>query len=555
MPVNNNITNPSIASGSTPLRVVTGTYHLVIATGASVTVAPIYGLVKSIIATIALIWNGTSLLINSRQCSSMNKVITDLTTDLNIEKDNFFKKAVLDKTFGPLFKKEFEKPNETLANLEKEYDSLKTKQTDLADLVQESKQALFAGVLTTIPLFGVVLASAYLKVIHPIEETGAHGLVEAGFSELTRDLIRLLRMVSKNGDTLLQNPVYPVRGESISDTYEYNIRIFNSYLNKDKNIYPEYIKIPVNRGENQSPDLKGLDAAWIKNKKEDAPTMVVFHGNQQTMYSMPQQIAFYYEQGFNVLAVTMGGYPGSDEDKVITSESSTYQDADAVIKYLKDVKKATDIGVHGTSIGGTLAFAAAELHSDIKLVVADQTLDMAKNVGANNLKNVIGSIVPTAIIRGIVSGIFSSRVVHGLKNSDNTPYRTDGLNNLRKTKKMTADLFVIMSDQDHLMGRNNISRDKDGLYFRENFAGDLFRAKYPLIKKDDDISTFTKEEEEDYVKTLAKYELNQFRFSGGHCDWDDSKIIRKEDSKDPFNYENPFHEYFPMLKSNSEEKE
>lgn len=92
---------------------------------------------------------------------------------------------------------------------------------------------------------------------------------------------------------------------------------------------------------------------------------------------MRREAEFYFNQGFDVLVPTMGGYPGTT--KINPSEESTYQDVDAIKSFLAD-KGVKEAGYHGRSIGGTLAFRAATetdnpRSKEIKtlFVVADQT--------------------------------------------------------------------------------------------------------------------------------------------------------------------------------------
>ena len=89
--------------------------------------------------------------------------------------------------------------------------------------------------------------------------------------------------------------------------------------------------IPVeSRGEDQFLDamfLQGIDTS------PNAPAVVIFHGNGVTCYQMYEMGKWYQNQGYNVLMPTMGGYPGSPG--VHTSEASSYQDVEAIKKYLE----------------------------------------------------------------------------------------------------------------------------------------------------------------------------------------------------------------------------
>ncbi|MBS0655943.1 MAG: hypothetical protein JSR46_09215, partial [Verrucomicrobia bacterium] len=86
------------------------------------------------------------------------------------------------------------------------------------------------------------------------------------------------------------------------------------------------------------------------------PTVVIFHGNKMTGEHMDTFGDFYHSLGYDVLMPTIGGYPGSDQ--VETSEESTYRDVEGIKKFLQ-LKGVTEVGYHGFSIGGSLAFQAA----------------------------------------------------------------------------------------------------------------------------------------------------------------------------------------------------
>ncbi len=285
---------------------------------------------------------------------------------------------------------------------------------------------------------------------------------------------------------LLQGMLYPIRGQTMAQRkanpgYK---EILEWHENNLRKLKAETIEIPVNRGDAQG----SLAAMLIPVENEEKfdpnkPAMILFHGNGMTMEGMSAHAELYCKLGFNVMILTMGGYPGSDP-KVRTSEISTYQDAHAAIVYLKQ-KGVKDIGVHGTSIGGTLAFAAAEIHPEVvKFVVADQTLGSARDVAANVTRNITMGMAPASLIRGAVGGAFpAGKVVPGVIGPDGKPYVTDGLNNIRKAAvlreraengKENCEIFAIKSERDFLMGRKG---NQDG-GFEENFADDLILARY-----------------------------------------------------------------------------
>ena len=239
----------------------------------------------------------------------------------------------------------------------------------------------------------------------------------------------------------------------------------------------ESIQISVDRGDGKDHSISAAVISAEIGKPVDyaKPTMVLFHANAQTLNSMWDRADFFRKQGFNVLTVTMGGYPGSDIGTK-TSEASTYQDANAVMKHIRDLG-ADNICVYGVSIGGSLALAAADLHSEVvKCVIADQTFDNAVNVAGNLMRNGTKSFKSffESIGKGAARGAFTKgEVVPGVFKKG-LPYQTDGIDNSKKAeslKSTNCNLFVIKSDRDTFMGRN-----QQGEVFTEDFGLDLVSA-------------------------------------------------------------------------------
>ncbi len=238
--------------------------------------------------------------------------------------------------------------------------------------------------------------------------------------------------------------------------------------------YPEgQVKIPVIDASGK----RMLYASYWRHDPDKArETVVIFHGNGMTADDMGSWQRYYYRQGYDVLAPTMGGYPGSDP--VETCEASTYCDVNAIKQFLQ-AEGVSQAGYHGLSIGGTLAFQAAVGETtaakvQTKFVVADQTFTTASEVAANVVENVgAGGIAPLA--RGSArAAVPAGRQVRLDKN---TITKTDGLDNRAKAERLKAGnipLLVIASNQDRLMGKNKQENDT----FTHNFADELFEARY-----------------------------------------------------------------------------
>lgn len=198
-----------------------------------------------------------------------------------------------------------------------------------------------------------------------------------------------------------------------------------------------------------------------------APTVVLFHPNMGRASVMSERAAFYRNRGYNTLAVTLGGYPGSPG--VTTSEKSMYQDIEAVKRYLASCH-VKEVAYHGYSLGTGAALQAAvgisrKNHLKTLFVVLDQPYTSAADVGYN-------------VAGPVGKGILSAGCPVGLdvELPGQLWTKTDGLNNLRKVKLLEdkdIPLICFEADEDDFMGRNKVN----GKY-TENFARDLLEARY-----------------------------------------------------------------------------
>lgn len=448
---------------------------------------PLVGPLVILVQSIKMVWHFKQLEIVKTQLKIENQKMGILQAEVD---------AYLSKIELSTSDEETEDLSKKMTSVNTEKGKLKAKLTWLdADkhnkimAYRESKQKFIASMIALIPFFGVFTAGYYLKEsLLDIQEDGVRGCVEA------------ISYASVEGsEGLIQTCVYPLRNASFREEYQSNWAAIY-FRNQFINLGALEVKIPVKRGDHQN----SISAFTLPNSEteifdSDKPVMVLFHGNGQSKETMNERAEFYRGKKFNVLVVTMGGYPWSDEG-VKTSEMTTYQDAHAVINYLKD-KGFKNIGIHGLSIGGTLAFAAAELHPDVvKFVVAEQTLGKAKDVAVNILRNQ-SDLIPDAVIRGVVGSAFPvDRLVSGVTDLEGKPYLTDGLNNVRKANHLreqaengvgNCQVYGIRAKKDLVMGR---IRDANG-GFKENCVDDILMARYSTL--------------EGHVRELA----------GGHCAW------------------------------------
>lgn len=332
--------------------------------------------------------------------------------------------------------------------------------------IKRRYQTLTAAKLALIPVIGLILVGIYLKkTTHNIHETGLRGAVEAIAQKLFA------------GSQFVNKSLFALQGLS-EKSFEKRLGFYAEMLREEiTKMNGTFQKIKVDRGFFHNQDSIQVITIPAKDEKEFDPkkaTMVVFHGNGETALTKAHHAKFYQQRGYQVVLVTLGGYPGSDS-AVKTCETSSIQDAHAVITFLKNQGCKT-IGVHGTSLGGTSAFAAAELHPDVvKVIIPDQTFDKGSNVAVNLLRNIFGRFAPADVIRGAIKGgMPEGEIVPGVYTLDGKAYKTDGLNNLRKAAVIKAEMFAIRTTKDHFMGRGK--RDRNG--FEHNFADDLIIARY-----------------------------------------------------------------------------
>lgn len=349
---------------------------------------------------------------------------------------------------------------------------------ELRNSIKDLKQNMHriaAGILCLLPVVGLIAASAYLSITDKLISTGSK--VEMRTAALAKLFVGggpLGGLASK----ILPHLIYPISGNQLTDDMkDQNARV-NRYL-------AEEIKIQVNRGD-------GLDhkiSCYYKSPTNDpaAKTMILFHGNGMIGSEMEDWAQEHILNGWNVLMVTMGGYPGSDAG-VKTNETSTIQDVKAVLETLKKFG-VKEIGVHGYSIGGTLASHAMKLEPElVKLAILERTLSNGPEVMANMLTNVVAKSVGVKypkiekfllkLSRAIVWGASEGLLNKGREVPGVPGYFTDGLDNREKVKGFKNTLVAIGGKDDDLMGlaARDQNEVKHGQKYMRNFSHELAEA-------------------------------------------------------------------------------
>ena len=141
-------------------------------------------------------------------------------------------------------------------------------------------------------------------------------------------------------------------------------------------------EITVDRGDGKPHQIT---CHQLLTSDPTAKTMILFHGNGMVGEQMTDTALQYQKKGWNVIMVTMGGYPDSDPS-IGTSEESTIQDVHAVLREIEG-RGVQEIGVHGFSIGCSLAMHATQLSSKVKVAVLDKPFSSVQNVAVTLLRN------------------------------------------------------------------------------------------------------------------------------------------------------------------------
>ncbi|CRX38241.1 hypothetical protein [Estrella lausannensis] len=364
--------------------------------------------------------------------------------------------------------------------------------TQIKNEIEGKKTSLKADAVAMIPLIGAIFSWRVLAPPEKAWSLNALKGVEHAAAHMLNDFHSQIRAI-----------LYPLGNDAIANTerYEQARALTKQEIVSGQLPHAKLVEIPV---AIRSSHLEALELTHPKTEGTDPPTVVLFHGNAMIGPEMLSIGHYYFSKGFNVLMPTMGGYPGSPGCK--TSEATSYQDVEAIKSYLIN-KGVKDVGYHGLSIGGTLAFQAATAPTSnteklrTKFVVADQTLASARDVMATVVRN-LGFGAVDRIAKGVA--LNAAPPSHKVAVGNGEYVYTDGCDNLKKAKilgEKKIPLFAIEADQDALM-KNNANSAKDAAgklisncYGKEE-SGHLIRINGPhssyFYQWDKDYSAFEK---------------------------------------------------------------
>lgn len=337
------------------------------------------------------------------------------------------------------------------------------------DLLKNYSIDVCASFLALLPLVGAVTAGAFLEKTAETSIVGTTCMQRscrafteyamAPFAPIARVALYPFGYFNQSGQETSQHAF--VSSENVGRPH---VLFEERYAQVTYSTFP----VPVERGDGLEHTIRCcyvpasgmstnvLTAGVVDTAINSSKTMILFHGNAMFGEDMIETAAFYAEAGWNVMMVTMGGYRRSDES-VSTTEASTIQDVRAVLKHLED-HGVSQIGVHGSSMGGSLAMHATQLSDRVTCAILDKTFDTAQNVAVNLVNNInhpLTNLIPTEIIGALFrktcpAGI----VVPGVMGRDGQPYRTDGLDNAKKAALFDGILITIAGQFDNMMGCN-----------------------------------------------------------------------------------------------------
>ena len=119
---------------------------------------------------------------------------------------------------------------------------------------------------------------------------------------------------------------------------------------------------------------------WIGSTRQNAPTLLYFHGNGSNNGDLVEIAAIFHSLGVSILLIDYRGYGKSSP--VFPNETRVYQDAEAAWQYLTNQRqiKPQNIFVYGHSLGGAIAIELATRHPDMAGVIVEGTFTSMRDM-------------------------------------------------------------------------------------------------------------------------------------------------------------------------------
>ena len=195
------------------------------------------------------------------------------------------------------------------------------------------------------------------------------------------------------------------------------------------------------------------------------PTVILFHGNGMTSDSYDPWVRCFQNYGYNALAVTIRGYPGSEGSSDLIKESSAL-DVEGIIRYATqelNIPKA-NLALYGFSLGGPYATYGAR-YFQIP-VILQNTLTSVPDIIQNMSPIPLPSCTRNAIAR---SHMDKGNAMPGFEYNglfeEKGSIPLNSFNNLDNLQATTTPVMVIYAQNDSLMGK-------------EDRAKELYQARY-----------------------------------------------------------------------------
>lgn len=122
--------------------------------------------------------------------------------------------------------------------------------------------------------------------------------------------------------------------------------------------------------------------AWYEPAKDGKPTIIMFHGNGQSIAYRPPKVAYFREHGYGVLLAEYRGYGGNPGK---TTEEGVYKDGRAYINWMINEQNipTNNIILYGESLGSGVAVQMATEYNT-KAVLLDVPFNSALAVAQSH---------------------------------------------------------------------------------------------------------------------------------------------------------------------------
>lgn len=189
---------------------------------------------------------------------------------------------------------------------------------------------------------------------------------------------------------------------------------------------------------------------WYSRPKNDAPTLIYFHGNSFDIGERAYRIERYINHGWGVLLVSWRGFSGNQGKP---SEANLYIDAEAIMSWIKNKKliKKDNIIIYGESLGTGVAIEMATRYL-FKSVVLEAPFTSIVDLAQKKYR------------------IFPAKLMV-----------LDKFNNLSKIKKITSPILIVSGKKDEIIPHfhsiqlyKEANQPKDFLFIDEAMHNNLY---------------------------------------------------------------------------------